>query len=113
MSQEATLTKLTERLGADGFATSEFRDNRRVIVPATQLQAALVVLKHGCGFDMLVDITAADYLHYPNARDRFGVHYALLNTTTGERLYVKVFLNEPDLTLPTAFELWKAADWME
>jgi NADH-quinone oxidoreductase subunit C len=62
---------------------------------------------------MLIDVTAVDYLHYPDARDRFGVVYALLNTATGERVYVKTYLNEPDLTLPSAFPLWKAADWME
>lgn len=113
MSHDATLTKLRERLGPDGFQTSEFRDNSRVIVPAAQLHQALETLKHGCGFDMLVDVTAADYLHYTDARDRFGVVYCLLNTATGERIYVKVYLNEPDLTLPSAFPLWKGADWME
>ena len=62
---------------------------------------------------MLVDVTAVDYLYYPDARDRFGVVYALLNTATGERVYVKTYLNEPDLTIPSAFPLWKGADWME
>jgi NADH-quinone oxidoreductase subunit C len=113
MSHEAALATLKERLGPDGFTTSEFRDNLRVVVPAAQLHTALEVLKYAGGFDMLVDITATDYLHYPDARDRFGVHYALLNTTSGERLYVKVFLNEPDLTLSSVFDLWKGADWME
>jgi NADH-quinone oxidoreductase subunit C len=113
MSHDATLAKLKERLGTEGFTTSTFKDNVRVIVPPAQLSAALDTLKKACGFDMLVDITAADYLHYPNARDRFGVIYCLLNTTTGERLYVKALLNEPDLTLPSAFPLWKGADWME
>jgi NADH-quinone oxidoreductase subunit C len=106
-------TVLTERFGADAFTTSAFRDNRRVIVRPEQLFAILECLKNECGFDMLVDATAVDYLHYPDARDRFGVIYALLNTTTGERLYVKTHLNEPDLTLPSAFSLWKGADWME
>ena len=62
---------------------------------------------------MLVDVTAADYLHYPDAKDRFAVIYALLNVSTGERLVVKTYLNEPDLTVPSAFPLWKGADWME
>jgi NADH-quinone oxidoreductase subunit C len=52
-------------------------------------------------------------LHYPDARDRFGVIYGLLNTQSGERVIVKVMLNEPDLTIPSAFPLWKGADWME
>jgi NADH-quinone oxidoreductase subunit C len=104
---------LRQRFGPDGFATSQFRDNRRVIVPAARLYAVLECLKQQCGFEMLVDVTAADYLNYPNARDRFGVIYALLNTVNGERVYVKTHLNEPDLTLPSAFPLWKGADWME
>jgi NADH-quinone oxidoreductase subunit C len=104
---------LKERIGADSFTTSQFRDNRRVIVPPGRLYPVLEGLKEECGFDMLIDITAVDYLHYPNARDRFGVVYCLLNTATGERVYVKTFLNEPDLTVPSAFPLWKGADWME
>jgi NADH-quinone oxidoreductase subunit C len=113
MSHDATLTKLRERLGADGFTTSEFRDNFRVVVAPPQLRQTLECLKDACGFDMLIDVTAVDYLHYPDARDRFGVVHALLNTTTGERLYVKTYLNEPDLTLPSAVPLWKGADWLE
>lgn len=104
---------LKARFGPEGFTTSEFRDNRRVIVTPERLYEALQCLKQECGFDMLVDITAADYLHYPDARDRFGVIYALLNTASGERVYVKTHLNEPDLKLPSAFPLWKGADWME
>ena len=64
---------LTERFGADAFTTSAFRDNRRVIVPPERLFPILECLKNECGFDMLVDLTAVDYLHYPDARDRFGV----------------------------------------
>src|SRR5262249_23538286 len=104
---------LRERLGSEAFTTSEFRDNFRVIVSPEHLFASLQALKEHAGFDMLVDITAVDYLYYPDAKDRFGVVYALANTATGERLYVKTYLNEPELTLPTAFPLWKGADWME
>ncbi|HLJ91712.1 MAG TPA: NADH-quinone oxidoreductase subunit C [Gemmataceae bacterium] len=113
MTHETTLAVLRERLGADSFTTSEFRDNYRVIVPPARLYGVLECLKQHGGFDMLVDVTAVDYLYYPDARDRFGLIYALLNTATGERLYVKTHLNEPDLAIPSAFSLWKGADWME
>jgi NADH-quinone oxidoreductase subunit C len=113
MSHEATLTKLRGQFGPDSFTISEFRDNCRVLVKASQAFAFLSCLKRDCGFDMLIDITAVDYLNYPDARDRFGVIYVLLNTATGERLYLKTHLNEPDLKLPSAFSLWKGADWME
>jgi NADH-quinone oxidoreductase subunit C len=107
------LELLKAPLGPGGIAVSRFRDNERVVLAADKLLAALRLLKEGAGFDMLIDITAVDYLHYPDARDRFGVIYALLNTATGQRLYVKTYLNEPDLNLPSAVPLWRGADWME
>jgi NADH-quinone oxidoreductase subunit C len=106
-------TILRERFGADGFTTSQFRDNRRVIVKPDRLFAFLECLKRDGGFDMLAELTAVDYLHYPDARDRFGVVYGLLNVTTGKRVWVKTYLNEPDLTLPSAVPLWPGADWLE
>jgi NADH-quinone oxidoreductase subunit C len=113
VTHEEILARLRERLGADGVAASEFRDNRRVTVPAARLAEALTVLKEECGFDMLAELSAADYLHYPGARDRYGVWYVLLDTATGRRLVVKTFVNDPDPALPSAFGLWKGADWME
>src|SRR5437763_4718039 len=106
-------TVLRERFGEGRFTTSEFRDNRRVVVAADQVLPFLTCLKEQCGFDMLAELTAVDYLNYPGARDRFGVVWGLLNVTTGERVYLKTHLNEPDLTLPSAFGLWKGADWLE
>jgi NADH-quinone oxidoreductase subunit C len=100
---------LREQFGA---TLSTFRSQQRAVVPADKVHAALSALK-AAGFDLLVDITAVDYLHYPDARDRFGLIYLLTNTTSGERVTVKTLLNEPDLHVPTAFSLWRGADWME
>src|SRR5436309_8997456 len=94
---------LRDRLGPDGFTAAQFRDNRRVVVPVEKLFAALKCLKEDGGFDMLIDITAADYLDYPDAKDRYGLVYCLLNLTTGERLYVKTFVNDPAPKVPSAF----------
>lgn len=109
MSYQATLQ---ERF-AGTVTFGQFRDNQRVFVPAAQVFEVLQCLKEQCGFDMLIDLTAVDYLYYPQATDRFGVIYCLLNLTSGERVVVKTYLNEPDLTLPSVFPLWKGADWME
>src|SRR5262245_65993103 len=108
----AATEKLNENLGADFVAASEFRGQQRAVLPAAKLYAALTALK-AAGFDLLVDITAVDYLHYPEARDRFGLVYLLTNTVTGERVTMKTLLNEPDLHVPSAFSLWNGADWME
>ena len=113
MTHDDVLARLRGRLGADGFTTSEFRDNRRVIVPPARLFECLQLLKQECGFDMLFELTAADYSRYPDAKDRFGVVYGLRAMAAGLRLFVKTYLNEPELTLPSAFSLWKGADWLE
>ena len=73
MTHEEVLARLRERFGADGFTTSEFRDNQRVHAAPERLFAFLEHLKQVLGFDMLVELSAADYLQYPDARDRYGV----------------------------------------
>lgn len=113
MTYDDVLNKLRERFGPDWFATSEFRDNKRIHVAPANLYPVLEFLKQSCGFDMLVELSAADYLQYPGAKDRFGIWYILLDTTTGQRIVVKTYVNDPDPTVPSVFSLWKGADWME
>jgi NADH-quinone oxidoreductase subunit C len=113
MTHDETLTKLRERFGADGFTTSEFRDNRRVHVAPERLFEFMKFLKESCGFDLLAELSAADYLRYPNAKDRYGVWYGLVNTATGLRLWVKTLVNDPAPTVASVYPLWRGADWME
>ena len=108
-----TLEKLRGAFGPDSLQVSEFRNNTRVHVPAAKVFEVLKYLKEQLGFDMLSDLTAVDYLYYPDATDRFGVVYIVINTATGARLVVKTMLNEPNLKLPSVYSLWKGADWME
>lgn len=105
------IDKLKAAFG-DAVGTSDFRDNKRVTVPAEQSFDVLKLLKDA-GFDFLSDIAGIDYLGYPDATDRFGVVYAITNLATGERLFVKTFVNDPDPELKSVYPLWKGADWME
>lgn len=104
---------LSAKFAQAGLKFSQFRDNRRVEVPAANLEAVLRCLKVDGGFDFLSEITAVDYLEYDGAKDRFGVIYVLVNTQTGERVVLKTFVNDPDPRLPSACSLWKSADWLE
>jgi NADH-quinone oxidoreductase subunit C len=113
MNHDAIDARLRERFGTDSFTTAQFRDNHRAIVPAGHLFEFLHFLKQDGGFDMLAELTAADYLRYPEARDRYGVVYVLRNTSTGVRLVIKTFVNDPEPALPSVFTLWKGADWLE
>ena len=102
----------------EGAVTSSaFRDNRRLVVgadhAATVLYPLMQGLHSGHGFDYLSDVGGIDYLNYPDATDRYGVTYVLNNTTTGERVIVKAYANDPDPELPSVTPIWTGADWME
>ena len=110
-ADSATLEALKNCCGE--VPVSEFRGQTRVVVKKGQLLEALRLLKEGRGFDLLVDVTCVDYLNYRDAENRFGLVYLLASTATNERLTVRVFLNEPELTVPSMYPLWAGADWLE
>ena len=94
-------------------AVSEFRGDTRVVIGKEQLLSAMRALKDERGFDYLVDVTCVDYLHYRDAANRFGLVYQLANTATNERLTMRVYLDEPDLTVSSVTPLWSGANWLE
>lgn len=67
-----------------------------------------------CGFDILVDLCAVDYLRHPDhAGPRFEVVYHLLATATMQRLRVKAGVPELPCQIDSCVEVWPAANWME
>ncbi len=107
----ATLNALKTCCG--DLPTSEFRGDTRVIVSKEKLLEAMRLLKETRGFDLLVDVTCVDYLNFRGAAERFGLVYLLASTATNERLTVLVFLNEPELNVPSMVPLWAGANWLE
>ncbi len=95
------------------LTVSEFRGDTRVVVPKANLFPALQKLRDELGFDLLVDITCVDYLDYRGACDRFGLVYLLANTLSNERVTIRTFVNEPELSVPSAVPLWEGANWLE
>ncbi len=65
-----------------------------------------------CGFEMLVDLCAVDYLEQGRT-PRFEVVYHLLSLASGRRLRIRAGVPEDDCTVDSVVELWPAADWME
>ncbi len=110
-AEKSTIDALVARFPA--VKLSEFRQQTRAVVPAEDVYSALKFLKQDRGFDLLVDITCVDYLNYRGATDRFGLVYILTNTKTNERLIVRTFLNEPELSVPSVTSLWEGANWLE
>ncbi len=94
------------------LSRSSFRDNHRIVVDPANLSRSLRHLRD-MGMDLLIDLSAADYLGYPDAEHRYGVWYILENTSAGTRLIVRTWADDPSPALPSAFDIWRGSDWME
>lgn len=86
-----------------------------VTIPADRLLdvAQFLYDDDACRFDYLSDITCVDYLNFPDADDRFGVTYNFVSTKLNHRLFAKVYVNDPNPTVPTLTGIWKGAEWTE
>ena len=111
MSQTDTVAALEQAFS--GLEFSEFRGRTRVVVPVDSMHDVLRMLKDELGFDLLVDVTCVDYLHYRGATDRFGLVYQLAKVETAERITVRCFVNDPEPTVSSAVPLWEGANWLE
>ena len=61
-------------------------------------------------FDMLMDLTAVDYL---GREPRFEVVMHLYSLSRGHRLRIKVAVTEGEAELDSLCEIWPSANWME
>ena len=109
-SVDAVLRDLCGRCGP--LEHSVFRGQTRVVVPAELALDAFTFLAES-GFDLLVDVSCVDYLEYKGATRRYGLVYLLAATATNQRLTVRVFVDDPDPTVPSVVPLWQSADWLE
>jgi NADH-quinone oxidoreductase subunit C len=108
--ESAHVQALCDRFGA--LESSRFRGQTRLVVPVEIARDVLGFLKDR-GFDLLVDVSCVDYLDYRGARRRYGLVYLLASTATNQRLTIRVFVDDPDPTVPSMVPLWKGADWLE
>lgn len=106
---------LSERFGA----TLDPRDQwgLTVVVEPDQLRACMQFLRDNPAFlcDMMLEITAVDYLGYPgHDQARFAVVYLLKSMrSASRRIRVKVWVEEESPKVPSVHDLWKIANWQE
>ena len=73
------------------------------------------------GFNMVVDLTAVDYLFFPTRTDlpedvkpeRFEVVISMINHQTRERLRLRVQIQEENPVVPSLFDLYPGTESME
>jgi NADH-quinone oxidoreductase subunit C len=117
MDGSRILEHLEARFGAAVVETHDFRGDHTAVVARVGL---IDVLRHcrddeSLRFDVLMDLTAVDYVKYPGREDgpRFEVVYQLYSTVHNHRVRLKVRVEEDDAVAPTAVPLWPIANWME
>lgn len=82
-----------------------------VTARAEHIQKVLTFLRDDkeCSFKQLIDLCGVDY---PERTKRFDVVYHLVSYTLNQRIRVKVATDE-DTPVPTAVEVYPAANWFE
>jgi NADH-quinone oxidoreductase subunit C len=117
MDGEAILARLRGRLGDRIVGTHADRGDHTAVVLRDALVDTLAFCKTDpeLAFEVLMDLTAVDYLKYPGREDdpRFEVVYHLHSIQRNHRVRIKVRVEEDDPVVPTAVGLWPIADWFE
>jgi NADH-quinone oxidoreductase subunit C len=117
MDGSAILARLRGRLGARVLDTHEHHGDHTAVVAPEGIVDALRFCRDepDLGFDMLMDLTAVDYLKYPGREDgpRFDVVYHLYSVTHNHRVRLKVPVEQDAPSVPTATALWPIANWLE
>jgi len=85
-----------------------------MLVAQDDLKATITKLKDEEGYNLLLDITAIDYLAYKDKQQsRFALIYILRDNTFKKSITIKTFLNDNRLEIDSLTDLYYAADWAE
>jgi NADH-quinone oxidoreductase subunit C len=88
---------------------STYLGQNYMVVETSILHEFLGVLRDQEQFDYCVDITA---VHYPAREKQFDVVYVLYSFPLNQRVRVKTQIAD-GASLPSVFDLWPTADWLE
>lgn len=118
MKESAIMEAVVAQFGNKVLRTYEFRGQCAVTVRAADLREVLVWMRDHADLSMtwLMDVGGVDYLGYPNDDDRewrFEVAYQLYSMEKNHRFRLKVGVPEDQLDVPSVWDLWGIANWME
>lgn len=105
------VAKLQEKCAASIREVKQDRGDWIVTVDKKDIVSVLTVLKKECGFNMLTDVTAVDYLG--KAADRFIMVYQLTSVAFKDRIRIKAAVSEADCNIESATQVFASANWLE
>ncbi len=115
-TQTALIQKLSAKIGGHLLATATGPDMAILTAKPDSVYALLRTLRDDLDlkFGYLIDLTAVDYLNFPERyAGRFAVVYHLHSFTLSDRIRVQVFLPAESPALASAADLWGNAAWLE
>jgi NADH-quinone oxidoreductase subunit C/D len=85
-----------------------------MLIPQNQIKSTITKLKNKEGYTLLLDITAIDYLKYPDVTpSRFALIYILRDKTFKKQMVIKSYIDDNNLNVDTISDLYEAANWAE
>lgn len=112
MKKSKTLTKLLDRCSKSVIETHSFRNDDTAIIVKDDLMKVMAYLKDepDLRYDMMMDITAVDYL---GEDPRFEVVYHLYSVEFNTRIRIKTRVSEAECIINSVTPLWASANWFE
>jgi NADH-quinone oxidoreductase subunit C len=104
------LKRLIFEFPSDVVATHANFGDATASVKVSRVADVMRFVRDELVFDMLMDLTAVDYL---GETPRFEVVYHLYGLDSNERLRIKARVEESDARIASVTGLWASANWME
>lgn len=118
MQESEIASRVTARFGADVLQEYNFRGQYAVTVRPAAIREVLTFLRDdpALKFNILMDVAGVDYLDYPGDDDRewrFEVVYQMYSLDLNHRFRIKVGVPDETVPVPSVWDLWNIANWME
>ena len=85
-----------------------------LLIDSKDLRNTILKLKNEEDFTILLDVTAVDYLKYPEVTpSRFAVVYVLRSSNFKKEITVKSFVDDSSLEIDSLFDIYESANWAE
>ncbi|WP_419678161.1 NADH-quinone oxidoreductase subunit D [Aliarcobacter lanthieri] len=85
-----------------------------LLIDSKDIRNTILKLKNEESYTLLLDITAIDYLKFPDTTpSRFAVVYVLRSNNFKKEITVKAFVDDNTLSVDSIFDIYGSADWAE
>ncbi|MEV9614986.1 NADH-quinone oxidoreductase subunit D [Aliarcobacter butzleri] len=88
--------------------------NCDMLIDSKELKSTILKLKNEDNYTILLDVTAVDYLKFPDVTpSRFAVIYILRDSTFTKEITIKSYVDDNTLEIDSLYDLYESADWAE